>query len=39
MNFKDGVQNNLDNWVTILCWIVGEPVGDTRNGTEVVTGQ
>ncbi|KAJ6190207.1 hypothetical protein N7519_000228 [Penicillium mononematosum] len=36
MDFKDGVQNNLDDWVTILCWMTGEPVGDTKNGTEVV---
>ncbi|KGO68013.1 hypothetical protein PITC_053010 [Penicillium italicum] len=36
MDFKDGVQNNLDDWVTILCWMAGEPVGDTKNGTEIV---
>ncbi|CAI7669572.1 unnamed protein product [Penicillium discolor] len=36
MDFKDGVQNNLDDWVTILCWMVGKPVGDTKNGTEIV---
>ncbi|KAI2712791.1 hypothetical protein CBS147339_7221 [Penicillium roqueforti] len=36
MDFKDGIQNNLDDWVTILCWIAGESVGDTRNGFEVV---
>ncbi|CRL19819.1 unnamed protein product [Penicillium camemberti] len=36
MDFKDGVQNNLDDWVTILCWMAGKPVGDTKNGTEIV---
>lgn len=36
MDFKDGIQNNLDDWITILCWMTGEPVGDTKNGTEVV---
>ncbi|KAJ5688238.1 hypothetical protein N7536_010857 [Penicillium majusculum] len=36
MDFKDGVQNNLDDWVAILCWMAGKPVGDTKNGTEIV---
>ncbi|CAI7605269.1 unnamed protein product [Penicillium palitans] len=36
MDFKDGLESNLDNWVTILCWVAGKPVGDTKNGTEVV---
>ncbi|KOS44031.1 hypothetical protein ACN38_g5108 [Penicillium nordicum] len=37
MDFKDGgLENNLDNWVSILCWVAGTPVGDTKNGTEVV---
>jgi hypothetical protein len=36
MDFKDGIQNNLDDWITILCWMTGEPVGDTKSGTEVV---
>ncbi|KAJ5951342.1 uncharacterized protein N7479_009755 [Penicillium vulpinum] len=36
MDFNGGVQNNLDDWVTLLCWIAGDPVGDTKNGTEVV---
>ncbi|KAJ5859761.1 hypothetical protein N7534_005038 [Penicillium rubens] len=35
MDFKGGIQNNLDDWITILCWMTGEPVGDTKNGTEV----
>ncbi|OQE12895.1 hypothetical protein PENFLA_c060G09451 [Penicillium flavigenum] len=36
MDFKDGIQNNLDDWITILCRMTGEPVGDTKYGTEVV---
>ncbi|KAJ5589398.1 hypothetical protein N7537_012076, partial [Penicillium hordei] len=36
MDFKDGVQNNLDDWVTILCWMAGKPVGNTKNRTEIV---
>ncbi|CAI7583448.1 unnamed protein product [Penicillium glandicola] len=36
MDFKDGVQSNLDDWVTILCWMAGEPIGDTKSGTEVI---
>ncbi|KAJ5459044.1 hypothetical protein N7530_010988, partial [Penicillium desertorum] len=36
MDFKDGMQNNLDDWITILCWMTGEPVGDTKSGTQVV---
>lgn len=35
-DFKDGVQNDLDHWVIILCWMAGKPVGDTKIGTEVV---
>ncbi|KAJ5186523.1 P-loop containing nucleoside triphosphate hydrolase protein [Penicillium cf. viridicatum] len=36
MDFKDGLENNLDNWVTMLCWVAGKPVGDTKSRTEVV---
>ncbi|KAJ9486608.1 hypothetical protein VN97_g6722 [Penicillium thymicola] len=37
MDFEDGdLENNLDNWVSILCWVAGSPIGDTKNGTEVV---
>lgn len=36
MDFEGGVENNMDDWINILCWMAGEPVGDTKNGTEVV---
>ncbi|OQE37727.1 hypothetical protein PENCOP_c009G08080 [Penicillium coprophilum] len=35
MGFKGGLQNNLDDWITILCWIAGEPVGDPKTGKVV----
>lgn len=36
MDFQQGMEANWKDWIMILCWITGEAVGDTMNGSETV---
>lgn len=33
MEFSDGMRENWEEWISILCWIAGRPVGETMAGT------